>query len=109
MIASKPRDEWEALFAGVDACVTPVLTIEESHERFGDPVARNPLQSNFPATRGGTPQLGEHFGRAADALELDRAEREKLRKSGHFETKRKLQRFVANSILKLRQKQFLKG
>lgn len=108
-IASKTRSEWETLFADLDACVTPVLTIEESHQRFGDPVARNPLQSNFPTTRGETPKLGEHFGRASDALGLDQAERERLRQSGHFETKRRLQKFVATSILKLRQKSFLKG
>lgn len=108
-IASKTRSEWETIFAGFDACVTPVLTIEESHERFGDPVARNPLQSNFPTTRGETPKLGEHFGRAADALGLDAAERDRLRRTGHFETRRKLQKLVATSLLKLRQKGLLKG
>jgi crotonobetainyl-CoA:carnitine CoA-transferase CaiB-like acyl-CoA transferase len=108
-IATKTRDEWEAIFARFDACVTPVLTIEESHERFGDPVARNPLQSNFPAPRGETPKLGEHFDRAADAIGLDQPERERLRRSGHFETKRKLQKLVATSLMKLRQKSFLKG
>jgi len=30
--ASKTRDEWAALFDGTDACVTPVLTLEEAHE-----------------------------------------------------------------------------
>jgi alpha-methylacyl-CoA racemase len=28
--ASRPRDEWAALFEGTDACVTPVLTIAEA-------------------------------------------------------------------------------
>jgi alpha-methylacyl-CoA racemase len=28
--AAKPRDEWAAVFADVDACVTPVLTFEEA-------------------------------------------------------------------------------
>jgi hypothetical protein len=89
--------------------VTPVLTIEESHQRYGDPVARNPLQSNFPAPRGATPKLGEHFGRAADALGLSADEREALRRSGRFESRRKLQKLVATSVMKLRQKSFLKG
>jgi crotonobetainyl-CoA:carnitine CoA-transferase CaiB-like acyl-CoA transferase len=108
-IASKTRSEWETRFADLDACVTPVLTIEESHQRFGDPVSSNPLQSTFPSSRGGTPKLGEHFSRAAEALGLDRAETEALRRSGHFEAKRKLQKFIANSILRLRQKSLLKG
>ncbi|MGK2856596.1 MAG: CaiB/BaiF CoA transferase family protein [Thermoanaerobaculia bacterium] len=108
-IASRTRSEWETVFADLDACVTPVLTIEESHQRFGDPVAQNPLQSNFPASRGETPRLGEHFARAASAAGLDRAEAEALQKSGHFEAKRKLQKFIANSILRLRQKSLLRG
>ncbi|WP_280435062.1 CaiB/BaiF CoA transferase family protein [Nocardia carnea] len=29
---SKTRDEWSAIFAGTDACVTPVLTFEEATE-----------------------------------------------------------------------------
>ena len=31
---TRPRDEWAALFAGTDACVTPVLSLQES---FTDP------------------------------------------------------------------------
>ncbi|MBI2212301.1 MAG: CoA transferase [Acidobacteria bacterium] len=103
-IASKSRSEWESCFADVDACVTPVLTIEESHQRFGDPVSRNPLQSNFPSARGETPKLGEHFA----AIGLSADEQAKLRKSGRFESKRVLQKFVATSILKLRQRHLLK-
>jgi alpha-methylacyl-CoA racemase len=30
--ASKPRDEWAAVFAGTDACVTPVLSFTEAAE-----------------------------------------------------------------------------
>jgi alpha-methylacyl-CoA racemase len=30
VFASKPRDEWAAMFADVDACVTPVLTFSEA-------------------------------------------------------------------------------
>ncbi|AMO59587.1 putative acyl-CoA transferase/carnitine dehydratase [Mycobacteroides chelonae] len=30
--ASKTRDEWTAIFAGTDACVTPVLTWSEAAE-----------------------------------------------------------------------------
>ena len=32
IFATKTRDEWAALFAGSDACVAPVLTLEESFE-----------------------------------------------------------------------------
>jgi alpha-methylacyl-CoA racemase len=30
VLASAPRDHWTTLFAGTDACVTPVLTLEEA-------------------------------------------------------------------------------
>lgn len=30
LIASQPLGHWEAVFAGVDACITPVLTLEEA-------------------------------------------------------------------------------
>jgi alpha-methylacyl-CoA racemase len=30
VFAAKTRDEWEAVFAGTDACVTPVLDYEEA-------------------------------------------------------------------------------
>ena len=29
MIATRPRDEWAKIFAGTDACVTPVLAFGE--------------------------------------------------------------------------------
>jgi alpha-methylacyl-CoA racemase len=57
-IARKTRAEWEELFAEVDACVEPVLTIEEAHARFGDPMLRHPLQKNFGAEIGRVVALG---------------------------------------------------
>jgi alpha-methylacyl-CoA racemase len=38
--ASKTRDQWSEIFAGTDACVTPVLTWTEAaqNERSGRPV-----------------------------------------------------------------------
>ncbi len=32
MFSKQPRKHWEAIFASVDACVTPVLTLEEAKE-----------------------------------------------------------------------------
>ncbi|MEN3357880.1 MAG: hypothetical protein V7637_1862 [Mycobacteriales bacterium] len=37
VFATRPRDEWAAAFAGVDACVTPVLDLAEA---LADPAAR---------------------------------------------------------------------
>ncbi|HRO10866.1 MAG TPA: CaiB/BaiF CoA-transferase family protein [Amaricoccus sp.] len=50
LFATRPRDHWVALFAGSDACVTPVLSLEES---FADPHLR--ARGTY-AEAGGFPQ-----------------------------------------------------
>ena len=67
--ASRARDEWVAVFAGTDACVTPVLTVAEA---AADPhlVARGtypggepapaPRFSRTPGAPGRAPVPGEH-------------------------------------------------
>src|SRR2546423_1542248 len=68
--AEKGRDEWLAVFAGTDACVTPVLTLaqapDDPHQRAratyrdGEP-APAPRFSRTPgATQGPAPVPGEH-------------------------------------------------
>ena len=69
-IAGRTRAEWETLFAGVDACVEPVLTIEESHGRFGDPMLRHPLQKNFGAPAASVVPLGGSFQEVIESLGL---------------------------------------
>ncbi|WP_404476618.1 CaiB/BaiF CoA transferase family protein [Novosphingobium sp. BL-52-GroH] len=54
--ASRPRDEWAALFAATDACVTPVLSMAEApshpHNRArGTFVERNAIAQPAPAPR----------------------------------------------------------
>jgi alpha-methylacyl-CoA racemase len=73
-VATKSRAEWEALFAEVDACVEPVLTIEEAHERFGDPMLRHPLQKNFGAGIGSVDALGGSTEEVARSLQEEWAE-----------------------------------
>lgn len=71
--ASKTRDEWTAIFAGTDACVTPVLTwgeaAENDHLRARetlvavdgvDQAAPAPRFSRTPAPTPGTPPQGSH-------------------------------------------------
>lgn len=63
---SKTRKEWEAIFKGTDACVTPVLTIEEA-ETISPTTATHgpqpaPLLSRTPAiaTKVPSPTNGQH-------------------------------------------------
>lgn len=86
-LASKPRDEWERLFSGLDVCVEPVLSIEEAHARFGDPMLGHPLQTNFPHTLPPAPTFGSGFEKAARIAGFDDAGIRELRASRRFERK----------------------
>ncbi len=75
--ATKPRDEWAAIFEAVDACVAPVLTLHEaphhphnvaraSYGLVGDATLATPAPK-FSATPGGLTELTEL---GADSAEL---------------------------------------
>ena len=61
IFASRPRDEWAALFAGSDACVAPVLTLAEAPDHPNNQARRSyvevaGVQVAAPVPRfGGTP------------------------------------------------------
>jgi alpha-methylacyl-CoA racemase len=100
-IVSRDRSEWEGVFEGVDACVEPVLTIEESHLRFGDPLVNGPLQTNYPTGPLEPPTLGSSFDAAADLAEMSADERKRRSKGGAFEPGSRLKQFFRRSVLKL--------
>ncbi|MGA7613802.1 MAG: CoA transferase [Thermoanaerobaculia bacterium] len=106
-IGSKTRDEWEEVFAGIDACVEPVLTIDEAHQRLGDPNESHPLQRNFPRRTGSAEKLGASFEDVATQAGLTPGEVRSLRRSGHFEQQDKLQRLVRNAVMKFRYRSLL--
>ncbi len=94
--ASKERDEWVATFEGVDACVTPVLDLEESamHPHLVDrgtfldvdgmvQPSPAPRLSRTPSNvRAGVCSIGEHTEAILSELGLDRAQRMQMRASG---------------------------
>jgi alpha-methylacyl-CoA racemase len=87
---AKTRDEWAAIFEGTDACVTPVLSLDEAANHphnvsrgvyTKDPVlqpAPAPRFSRTPGEIGGPPPMPGQHTRAAlqdwgiDAAEIDR-------------------------------------
>lgn len=107
-ISRRTRAEWEAIFETIDACVTPVLSIEEAHERFGDPVERHPIRRNFGSPVETAPKLGANFDRAASVAGLTADEAQALRRTGFFESKHQLRQFITTSVLKLRQRVLMK-
>ena len=77
-IATKSRDEWAALFEGTDACVAPVLTLDEA-PRHAHNAARGTFVEiggvvqpapapRFPAANGTTAGLLPDFNSIAEAL-----------------------------------------
>lgn len=100
-IASKRRDEWESIFEGLDACVEPVLTIEEAHSRFGDPMGRHPLQTNFPAPPAQVDPIGAAFDEAARLAGLSGGETAAAKKGGAFRTKGGLKKLILRAHQKV--------
>jgi alpha-methylacyl-CoA racemase len=87
----KTRDQWEALLAERDACVSAVLTLEEALQNEqvvargmvdqleGKPALRNPIRFVGAQTEtGAAPTLGEHNEAVFSALGLDDATLAKL-------------------------------
>ena len=101
-VCRKTRSEWEAVFEAIDACVTPVLTIDEAHQRFGDPMERHPIRRNFGSRPATAPKLGTGFDHAAGVAGLTTDEAQTLRKSGAFDARHQLKQFITTSVLKLR-------
>jgi alpha-methylacyl-CoA racemase len=77
-IAMRSRDEWIAHFAGVDACVAPVLTLEEAPEHPHN-VARDTFidldgviqagpSPRYSATHTAAPNPPKNAGADADAI-----------------------------------------
>ena len=62
--ATRPRDEWAELFAGTDACVTPVLSLAEAPDG-GHLAARATLLRDGAAVR---PAPAPRFGRTPGAV-----------------------------------------
>ncbi|HVT05206.1 MAG TPA: CoA transferase [Thermoanaerobaculia bacterium] len=103
-IASKTRAEWERIFDGIDACVEPVLTIEEAHDRFGDPLQRHPLQVNFPRAQPPAVSLGESLPEVAAAMGFDAAEAGRMARSDTFRPRERMKKLIATSVMKLAQR-----
>ncbi len=89
--AARGRDDWVAVFAGTDACVTPVLTLAEApddpHQRArgtyldGEP-APAPRFSRTPGKARPAPVPGEHTREILAGCGLSRAEIDDLLRAG---------------------------
>jgi alpha-methylacyl-CoA racemase len=93
---TKTRDEWEAIFTGTDACVTPVLNIAEAQthrvnvdrdvfvtaDGTTQPGPAPRFSRTASAVRGGTPSPGEHTDEILLGIGYTTAEVETLRVGG---------------------------
>jgi crotonobetainyl-CoA:carnitine CoA-transferase CaiB-like acyl-CoA transferase len=104
IIGARDRDEWERVFAEVDACVEPVLSIEEAHARFGDPIEGGPLGTNFPAPKLEVDDLGASLEAAAALAGLDAAETKAVKTSRAFAPRGRLASFMKRAVMRYRGK-----
>jgi alpha-methylacyl-CoA racemase len=96
VFAGRTRQEWEQVFAGSDACVTPVLSLTEApshphHQARGTFVERDGIVQPAPGPRFSRtpgrnsrrpPAPGEHTGEALAAWGFPAAEISRLRAAG---------------------------
>lgn len=101
-IAAHPREHWEKVFARVDCCVEPVLTIEEAHERFGDPMARHPFATNYQAPAAAVDSIGHSLTEVARAAGLDDDAIRKASESPAFRPRHSLQKTIATAVNRFR-------
>ncbi|HUS82156.1 MAG TPA: CaiB/BaiF CoA-transferase family protein [Dehalococcoidia bacterium] len=98
---TKTRDEWTALFKGIDACVAPVQSLAEAvddpHNRFREMVVEveHPTEGKVPQVgiatklsdtpgrvRSPSPRPGQHTGAVLAEIGLSAAEVAALKKNG---------------------------
>lgn len=104
-IASRSRAEWEAVFAQIDACVEPVLSIEEAHRRMGGPEAAHPLQQNFFSAPVPVDAPGASLDRAAEIAGFGPEQRRALQRGAAFQFRNGLRQRLASAARRVRNQQ----
>jgi alpha-methylacyl-CoA racemase len=95
VIRTRSRAEWERVFAPIDACTEPVLTMDEARERFGALPVANPIARNFaPPAAVNVDPLGASFAAAAQAAGFDGKTVDRMRSDAAFQPAGKLKRFL---------------
>ena len=75
----KTRDEWTAIFANTDACVSPILNLNEIDQRHLSPTKQgpqpspSPILSRTPATVSeDAPEIGQHTTQVLQELGISK-------------------------------------
>lgn len=101
-ISTRTRAEWGEIFETVDACVEPVLSIDDAHARFGDPSDRHPLEVNFPSANATPQTLGASFDEVAEIAGIRGDELRAMRGSGTFKPRGLLKKLMLRAHVKFR-------
>lgn len=99
-ILTKDLSEWETIFETVDACVEPVLTLQEAEQRFGTFDETHPLTTNLGAHPGSVEPPGASLEAISRELGLDQAEMKSVRKSRAFRPRKELKQRLEQAVLR---------
>ncbi len=99
-IRSRSLAEWEEIFETVDACVEPVLTLQEAEDRFGNFDATHPLTTNVGSHEGDLPAPGDSLDHVSRELGLDDNEMKSLRRSRTFNPRKDMKQRLERAILR---------
>lgn len=103
-LREKDLEEWERIFAMIDACIEPVLTLEESEQRFGPSERTHPLTTNVGPLEGTIDQPGESLEAVARQAGLDDQEMKSLRRNRAFHPRKDLKRNIEQAVLRFQMK-----
>lgn len=104
--AIRQRDlgEWEEVFDSIDACVEPVLTLEESVRRFGTIDETHPVSTNVGLLDGDIDEPGESLRQVIEEMKLDPDEMKSLLHDRAFHPRKDLKSRIERAVMRFRLK-----
>ncbi|MBW3670361.1 MAG: CoA transferase [Acidobacteria bacterium] len=99
-IARRTLAEWEEVFGAVDACVEPVLTLQEAEDRFGTYDETHPLTTNLGGLEAALEAPGKSLDAIGEEMGLDERERKSVRTSRTFHPRKDLKQRLERAVLR---------
>ena len=99
-IQARSLSEWETTFGEVDACVEPVLTLQEAEDRFGSWDETHPVSTNVGTHDGSIEAPGASLNEVTSEMGMDEGERKSVHKSRTFHPRKDLKQRLERAVLR---------